>query len=109
MLGRLRTLPRQRLIEHAHESREANNVTGQLRAIKIEIRAVLGSGIELAARGLVPLGVKQLVGDSDFNVVSFARKYFERLVWCLPAKSSDGAVVAAGIGNATDSKVMFLR
>src|SRR5947207_2121254 len=49
-------------------------------------------------------GGENLVGDSHFDVVGFAREDCDGLVLRLPSETSYGAVVAAAIGMAFDAK-----
>ena len=58
---------------------------------------VFWRGIELAGWRLVALGGEQFVSGADLYVVSFARKYFERIVLCFPAEAADRSIVAADV------------
>ena len=60
-------------------------------------RDVVGHRRELAGRGLVTLGLEQLVGDAHLDVVGLAGEEQQRLVLSLPAEAGDRAVVAVAV------------
>ncbi len=67
---------------------------------------IVGRGLfrPLASRILFCRGGKNLVGDSHFDVVGFAREDCEGLVLCFPSETCDSAIVAAAIGMPLDAK-----
>src|SRR5215471_20541695 len=98
-----RRLGRNGRSEEAHEGgellRAAHGLDGRG---GVGVCGVVGYGGELAARRLLTLLGKELVGDALLDVVRLAREDQERLVLCLPAEARDGAVVAARVGRAGD-------
>ena len=69
---------------------------------RVDVGDVVGHGGELAARRLVALGLKQLVGDPHLDVVGLAGEQQQRFVLRLPAEARDRAVVAVVVGLAGD-------
>ena len=76
--------------------------------VEVEVGCVLGRGVELAAWRLIALGGEHLVGDADLHVVGLAGKYLQRFVLRLPAKTSDSAVIAAGVRLSANAQLTFL-
>src|SRR5262252_9630974 len=96
-------LGRQGRSEEAHEGgellRTAHGLGGRG---GVRVRDVVRHGGELAARRLLALLGEELVRDALLDVVRLAREDQERLVLRLPAEARDRAVVAAGVGRASD-------
>src|SRR5207245_5791187 len=76
-----------------------NRIEGRL---AVSLGHIVGNCIELASRGFVPLGLKELVGDTHLDVVRLAGEQQERLVLGLPAKTGDRAVIAVVVRLARD-------
>src|SRR5438445_4943096 len=86
---------RQRCCEEAREEGKFFDRTDRIkRLFAVSLGHVVGNSIELASRGFIPLGLKELVGDTHLDVVRLAGEQQERLVLGLPAKTSDRAVIA---------------
>ena len=99
-----------RRIERRRRRREEAREEGELldRAQALDQRlgdalgGVVGDRRELAARGLVALGLKELVGDPHLDVVRLAGEQEQRLVLSLPSEPRDRAVVAVVVRLAGD-------
>jgi hypothetical protein len=89
--------------QQTHEGREIDDVGGEIRRWTRgrlghgEIRRVLRRGVEPASLRIIPLVGKCLAGDALLDIVGLAREDQQRLVLCLPSKSRDCAVIAAGV------------
>src|SRR5207244_4237200 len=86
---------RRRCCEEAREEGKLFDRTDRIEGLlAVSLGHVVGNSIELASRGFVPLGLKELVGDTHLDVVRLAGEQQERLVLGLPAKTGDRAVIA---------------
>src|SRR6266511_2295152 len=79
---------RRRCSEEAREDGELFDRTDRIKGrLAISLGHVVGNCSELASRGFIPLGLKELVGDTHLDVVRLAGEQQERLVLGLPAKT----------------------
>src|SRR5712691_8953654 len=86
---------RRRRSEEAREEGELFDRTDRIKGrLAVSLGHVVGNCIELARRGLIPLRLKELVGDTHLDVVRLAGEQQERLVLGLPAKTGDRTVIA---------------
>src|SRR5712691_4894796 len=84
---------RRRGREEAHEEGELFDGAEPLeQRLLTELGDVVRNARKLAARGLITLRLKGLVGDAHFHVVRFSGEHQEGFVLGLPAKAAQGAV-----------------
>src|SRR5207245_9925751 len=94
---------RHRCCEEAREEGKLFDRTDRIKGLlAVSLGHVVGNSIVLASRGFIPLGLKELVGDTHLDVVRLAGEQQERLVLGLPAKTSDRAVIAVVVRLAGD-------
>src|SRR4029453_7963171 len=94
---------RRRCSEEAREEGELFDRTDRIKGrLAVSLGHVVGNCIQLARRGFVPPGLKELVGYTHFDVIRLAGKQQERLVLGLPAKTGDRAVIAVVVRLAGD-------
>ena len=86
---------RRRCREEAREEGELFDRTDRLKGRRaISLGHVVGNRNELASRGFIPLGLKELVGDTHLDVVRLAGENQQGRVLRLPAEPTDATVVA---------------
>lgn len=88
--------------------RKHDDVTRRLLGLcEIEIRVVFRDAVVHAARGLIPLVLKQLVGHAYLDVVGFGRKNHQRLVLRFPTNPCYGPVVSVSVLVPRDAERLF--
>src|SRR6266550_8208969 len=81
---------RRRCREEAREEGELFDRTDRIKGpLAVSLGHVVGNCTELASRCFIPLGLKELVGDTHLDVVRLAGEQQERLILGLPAKTGD--------------------
>ena len=76
----------------------------------VHARNVVGFTFVGGAVGRFVGGLREdVVGYAHFDVVGFGGKHGDGFVLGFPAKTSDGAIVSAAIGNAANSKLLTNR
>src|SRR2546428_11608212 len=94
---------RHRCCEEARGEEKLFDRTYRIKGLlAVSLGHVVGNSIELACRGFIPLGLKELVGDTHLDVVRHAGEQQERLVLGLPAKTGDRTVIAVVVRLAGD-------
>src|SRR5215471_4652312 len=71
-----------------HENGEVHHIAGKsLWRGRLKVLVVFGHWIKEAARGLVPLLLKQFIADALLDVVRLGPKNHQRLILSLPTKT----------------------
>ena len=82
---------------HLREGADRGSKVRAARVAVENVAAVFRRGVEDASGGGVAFVGEAFVGDALLHVVGFGGEDQQRLVLCLPAETSDGAVIAAGV------------